>query len=104
LLIAKKIGAVDRNYGIWVRVHAANKRLHPCLQGRFQGAQTWGQAVTIRTGGSQGFRKLPTIKDEGYVKDPQTLTLDLGNCDLSKLNSQDAAALNRRKVNNRVVI
>jgi hypothetical protein len=107
LLVAKKIGNVDRNYGIWVKVHAASAPLNSGLQQRFR-AGTWGGAVKVRVRAKEqrifGYRQLPTIMDEGKQKKSQSLPLSLDGCDLSELHPEDVAELNLRKKNNRVDI
>ena len=45
LLIAKKIGLIDRRFGIWIKVHPANQELTEGQVNRFQGAKTWGQEL-----------------------------------------------------------
>lgn len=75
LLVAKKLGALDSNYGIWVKVHAANAKLEPQHQRRFRAA-TWGGAVAERMDGAKlsGFTSSPRIL--GRVEQTIPLNID----------------------------
>ncbi|QLH35686.1 MAG: hypothetical protein HWD61_05725 [Parachlamydiaceae bacterium] len=69
LLIAKRIGLVDRTYGIWVKVHSFHYALNSHQERRFE-ATTWGMAVTQRIGNPRlkGYCHDPIIMDEGQQK------------------------------------
>lgn len=95
LLIAKRIGVVDRTYGIWVKVHSANQKLSYGLQKRFN-AFTWGEAVAVRVGKNiKGYTNYPTILDEGRKKKSQNiaLTFDPSSYDYSDLHQDDVKNL-----------
>jgi hypothetical protein len=112
LLIAKKIGMIDRTYGIWVRAHKASDSLSKGLQKRFDGAKTWGEAVRGRikseSAESKGYPALPKIKTinaGGYrVNAPlQTIPLSV-DCDLSTLDAEDVANIRRLQKGNTIRI
>lgn len=95
LLIAKKIGRIDRTYGIWVRVHKFNDELSPALQRRFKGKAkdinipTWGAAVLHRTGGELGFAKWARIAREA----PQAIPLNLVGLNFSPIHKDDRTTI-----------
>lgn len=110
LLIAKKIGAVDRTYGIWIRVHSFGETLTPGLQKRFGGAKTWGQAALDRVNDKRyfGYLGLPTIMttnllDKRVPAPSQNIRLSV-DCDLSQLHAVDSAAIKKAAVNNIITI
>lgn len=110
LLIAKKIGVIDRTYAIWVRVHKASDGLSVNLQRRFDGSRTWGEAVQMRINSSdqkfKGYSALPTIMEitrcgRRVCADSQTIPLSI-DCDLSELDSADV--VNMKKIQENSII
>jgi hypothetical protein len=101
LLLAKKFGAVDRTYGIWIKVHAANEELSKSLSKRFLGAKTWGEAVAIRVNNNKvaGYLEYPTIMSGSKAKESQSIPVSIADCDLSALDSRDVVHLKRQQVN-----
>lgn len=122
LILAYKIGAKDRLYGIWVKVHRYDERLSKSEQRRFSGAYTWGEAALRRVNGNisnsnsnsnsnanvrvNGFAKLPKILDMGKEKSCQgvELTIDPDNYDYSVLNQEDLENLLKNRKNGTVTI
>lgn len=106
LLIAKRIGVVDRTYGIWLRVHAADQELNIGQQKRFN-AYTWGEAAAIRVNNNKvkGYDRYPTILD-GLKKKPDQniyLRFDSDN-DYSALNEEDFQDLKSKIKNGNIAI
>jgi hypothetical protein len=112
LLIAKKIGAVDRMFGIWIRVHGSDDLLSEGLQRRFMGARTWGEAVQIRINNEKakfGYSSNPRImtnnaKNQRVDAESQLISLSVMDVNLSALNPADAARIGERKVNGTIKI
>lgn len=78
LFIAKKIGEVDRFYGIWIKVHSRTEELASFNKRRFY-AETWGEAVDIRVDseGKMGHKRYPTIMEGMKRKASQSIPVNV---------------------------
>lgn len=104
LLIAKKIGAFDRTYGIWIRVHQSTDALTPGLMTRFD-ARNWGEAVRkrINKAKTSGYTSHPTIMttNKKGEREPavQTIALSVDPSLLSGLHAEDQRVISGMQTN-----
>lgn len=106
LLIAKRIGRLDRLFGISIRIHQAVDNVPDYFQFRFGGARTWGDAVLNRM--NKGVSATSPRRTTGYAEEPQLLQfggapdtegvkIAVVRVDLSALDAADKAAIDRTR-------